>query len=131
MPDYALFDVTLTAITPLHIGNGNELLNEHDYAIHNNQTWRINEMALLDAVQGVDDLALAEQLARSKPQELLKPEQYSPNSSLFRYVLDGAPRSKEPGAQLNEQLKDVFDHPYIPGTTLKGAIRTALAWHLW
>ena len=28
-------------------------------------------------------------------------------------------------------IKDVYDHPYIPGASLKGALRTALAWTGW
>jgi CRISPR-associated protein Csm5 len=44
---------------------------------------------------------------------------------LVRYTLQGAlSRSSE----VNEQIKDVFDRPYLPGSSLKGAIRTALAW---
>jgi CRISPR-associated protein Csm5 len=130
MAEYTIFDVTLSLLTPLHIGNGRELLNEYDYAIHAGKTWRINEAALLDA-QNVDDPELAERLASIKPAQLLRPGDFRPESGYFRYVLSGAPRSKEEGAQLREQLKDPFDRPYLPGSSLKGALRTALAWHGW
>jgi CRISPR-associated protein Csm5 len=130
MADYAIYDVTVTTITPLHIGSGRELLNEYDYAIQKGRTWRINEDALLDA-QDADDPRVAEQLARSRPVQLLKPLDYQEGSPFFRYSLRGAPRSTGEGAQLREQLKDAYDRPYLPGTTLKGALRTALGWYMW
>ncbi|MCC9078458.1 type III-A CRISPR-associated RAMP protein Csm5 [Litorilinea aerophila] len=130
MADYALYDVTVMTLTPVHIGSGRELWHEYDYVIRNRRTWRINEDALLDA-QDVEDLRLAEQLAQSRPAELLKPGDFREDSPFFRYVLLGQPRSTDEGAQLREQLKDAFDRPYLPGSTLKGALRTALGWYAW
>lgn len=130
MPDYTRYRVKVSTITPLHIGNGRELWHEYDYAIHNKRTWRINENVLLDA-QDVDDPKLAARLARLKPVELLNPSDFRWESPYFRYVLEGTPRSGAEGAQLREQFKDAFDRPYLPGTSLKGALRTALAWHAW
>jgi len=45
---------------------------------------------------------------------------------LVRYALDGRPAAGE----IFEQIKDVADHMYLPGSSLKGAIRSALAWDL-
>ncbi|MCO6450986.1 MAG: type III-A CRISPR-associated RAMP protein Csm5 [Caldilineales bacterium] len=130
MADYTLYDLTVSLLTPLHVGNGVELLHEYDYAIHKGKTWRINEMKLLDA-QNVEDSRLAKQLARTKPTQLLNPSDFDPGSEFFRYVLDGTPRSSGEGAQLREQIKDSYDRPYLPGSGLKGALRTAIAWHGW
>ncbi len=129
MPDYKLFDVKVTTLTPLHIGSGRDLLLDYDYAVYDRRTWRINEDALLDA-QDLDDPALAGQLAQTPPRQLLRDEDFFwPDNSLFRYVIKGRPRSQQTGAQLREQLKDVYDRPYLPGSSFKGALRTALAWH--
>ena len=130
MADYTIYDVTVSLLTPLHIGNGRELLHEYDYAIHNGKTWRIDEAALLDA-QDVQDPRLAEQLARTKPAQLLTQVDFTSDSPYFRYVLGGTPRSNAEGAVLREQIKDPFDKPYLPGSSLKGALRTALAWYAW
>ncbi|MCG2787969.1 MAG: type III-A CRISPR-associated RAMP protein Csm5 [Anaerolineae bacterium] len=130
MPDYKLYRLKITTLTPLHIGNGRELLNSYDYAIRNGYTWRINENALLDA-QEVDDPRVAEMLARQKPEQLLKPADFQADSGFFRYVIKGTPKSSGEGAVLREQLKDVFGKPYLPGTAIKGALRTALGWQLW
>jgi len=43
MPDYALFTFRVTTLTPLHIGSGETLLNDYDYAIHQGRTWRFVE----------------------------------------------------------------------------------------
>ncbi|RLC90503.1 MAG: type III-A CRISPR-associated RAMP protein Csm5 [Chloroflexi bacterium] len=130
MTDYRMYDVQATLLTPLHIGSGVELLNEFDFAIYQGRTWRLNENALL-AAQAVEDPAVAERLARTPPAQLLERADFRPDSEFFRYVVRGVPRSNAAGAQVKEQLKDAYDHPYLPGTSLKGALRTALAWVLW
>ena len=127
---YLTYKVEISTITPLHIGNGTSLLHEYDYAIHNGHTWRINDAALLDA-QNVEDPRIAGILARTPPAQLLKPGDYVAGNTFFRYVIPGSPRSIQEGAQLQEQIKDVYDRPYLPGSSLKGAIRTALAWNIW
>ena len=130
MAAYTIYDLTVSILTPLHIGTGKELLNEYDYSVHGGRTWRLNESALLDA-QDVEDPALVEKLAQTPPAQLLRSQDYRSDSDLFRYVLRGTPRSEAVGAQLREQIKDVFDRPYLPGSSLKGALRTALAWNVW
>jgi CRISPR-associated protein Csm5 len=128
--DYTIFEATLTPLTPLHIGSGTLLLKDYDYAIYGNATWRINQEALLEA-QNVADPGLADKLAQTPPAQLLQPGDYTLDSPFVRYRLAGQPRSKEAGAKLQEQLKTVQDEVYLPGSSLKGAIRTALAWHGW
>jgi CRISPR-associated protein Csm5 len=130
MPDYQRFTLKVSTLTPLHIGSGQTLLYEYDYAVYRNRTWRINDAALLEA-QDVDDLKATEVLARTPPAQLLQDADYTEDSPFFRYVIRGTPRSEKTGAQLQEQLKDVFDRPYLPGSSLKGALRTTLAWYGW
>ena len=131
MPDpYAIYHLTASLLTPLHIGNGNTLLHEYDYAVYGRKTWRINDSAFLEA-QNVDDPAYVEMLALTPPGQLLRDADFQPDSPFIRYVIQGHPRSQKEGAQLQEQLKDVFDRPYLPGSSVKGALRTALAWQVW
>jgi CRISPR-associated protein Csm5 len=126
--DYTIYEITVTPLTPLHIGSGALLLKDYDYAVFGNATWRINEDILLEA-QHVADPRLADTLAQTPPAQLLKPADFKPDSPFFRYRLAGKPRAMEAGAQLREQLKTARDELYLPGSSLKGAIRTALAWH--
>ncbi len=130
MPDYLTYHLTVSLITPLHIGNGVELLNRYDYAVYKGLTWRLNEAAILD-VQDIDDPKMAEMLAKTPPADLLKTSDYSPESPFFRYVIKGEPRSKKEGAQIREYIKTFTDQPYLPGSSLKGALRTALGWYSW
>lgn len=130
MPDYTRYSVKVSALTPVHIGSGETLLYEYDYAVEHGKTWRINDAALLEA-QPVEDAKAAAVLARTPPAQLLNQADFKDDSSLFRYVIRGAPRSQQSGAQLQEQLKDTFDRPYLPGASLKGALRTVLAWYAW
>ena len=128
--NYKIYDLTVSTVTPLHIGTGTDLLHEYDYAIHGGKTWRLNEAELLDAVY-TDDPKLADQLARTAPAELLEKKDFREDSKFFRYVIQGTPRSSRKGAQLQEEIKTVDDHPYLPGSSLKGALRTAIAWYAW
>ncbi len=130
MPDYVVYQAKATLLTPLHIGSGRDLLLSYDYAVHGGRTWRLNEEAILEA-QNVDDPRVVERLMAIPPAQLLKPQDFRQESPFFRYVIRGVPRSQTEGAQLREQLKDPYDRPYLPGTSLKGAVRTALAWHAW
>jgi CRISPR-associated protein Csm5 len=44
--------------------------------------------------------------------------------ALVRYAMRGRPAAGD----IHEQIKDVADRMYLPGSSLKGAIRSALAW---
>ena len=125
MPEISRFyTLDVTALTPLHIGSGRELLRDYDYVVRQGRTWRIDEDALLDAALGGGEFD--EALLRRPAAELLQPDDFAFGSPLFRYVIKGTPRSREKGARLRDQIKDAFDRPYLPGTSLKGAFRTAL-----
>ena len=125
------FDVTVTLLAPLHIGTGRELMRDYDYTVHDGKTWALNPDGILDAKVPVDAQGRFDDRAlRVPPAALLEPGDFrEDNHSLFRYVLPGGPRSQERGAVLREQIKDVLGEPYIPGSSLKGALRTVLAWH--
>ncbi|KAB2903597.1 MAG: type III-A CRISPR-associated RAMP protein Csm5 [Anaerolineae bacterium] len=122
---HSKFRLTVTTLTPLHIGTGNTLLRDFDYVTHDGKTWVINEDALADLL--ADDEDNLTKMAAGRPaSELLKSEDFHADSPLFCYVLPGEPRSPNPGSVLQEQIKDPWDRPYIPGSSLKGALRTAL-----
>ena len=123
-----VYDMTLQTLSPLHIGDGNELRQGFDFVVHDGQTYRLNEDAILLAKE--DRLHPGRDGRYPVPGQLLEEADFI-NMALFRYVLRGSPRSSKTDARLRSFIKDVYDRPYIPGSSLKGALRTALAWTGW
>jgi len=115
----------------LHIGTGRELLQDYDYAVFGKKTWVINQAALLDAKSPNLDPAWAARLAVTPPADLLEDADFAPGQPWVRYVIGGTPRSLGEGIQVLEQFKNVFDQPYLPGSSLKGALRTLVGWQAW
>lgn len=124
----SVFTVTLRALSPLHIGDGNELRLGFDFIIVDGSTCRLDEDAIL--AQKADQLQPRPGKRYPLPGELLTKAEIR-RMEFFRYVLKGAPRSVKADARLKSFIKDIQDRPYIPGSSLKGALRTALAWTGW
>lgn len=123
---HKVYQLEITTLSPLHIGTGRRLLRDYDYVTHAGKTWVIDAGALAEALYDQD--AAFKLMVDGEPAgNLLQASDYTPDSPLFRYVMAGQPRSNMRGAELQEQLKDPWDRPYIPGSSLKGALRTALA----
>lgn len=125
------YELTITTLTPLHIGTGNTLRQGFDYVTHHGQTWVFDADRLADMLYNQAPDAFDRMLQGAPASELIESDEFDPESSLFRYVMRGEPRSEGRGAVLQELLKDPWDRPYIPGSSLKGALRTALAVHGW
>lgn len=127
--DFKTYRLKITVLTPLHIGNGREMLRGYDFAEKHGELWRFNENALLET-RNIDDPKIVEQLARAKPAELISDErEYKDGSPLFRYHIPGEVRADQ--GRVREFIKDVYDQPYLPGSSLKGALRTAIGWAEW
>ena len=123
-----VYNVTLQTQAPLHIGDGDELRQEFDFSVRGNSTYRLDEDAILLAKE--KSLRPDAHGHYPPPGKLLSEADFQ-NERYFRYVLRGAPRSAKTDARLKSFIKDSQDRPYIPGSSLKGALRTALAWTGW
>ena len=117
----------ITTLTPLHIGDGTELEKDIDYVVKDDRTYRVNIDAVLETYA---DRMRPVRGEYPLPGQLLQPEDYE-KARFFRYIAPGAPRSGKAVAKLRSCIKDVHDRPYLPGSSLKGAFRTALAWSGW
>jgi CRISPR-associated protein Csm5 len=124
----SLYRMTLKTLTPLHIGDGDELKQDFDFAAHNNRTYRLDVDAILQAKEA--RLVSIQGRNYPPPARLLEETDFD-NRQFFRYILPGIPRSTKTDARVRSCIKDVYDRPYIPGSSLKGAFRTALAWMGW
>ena len=131
-------DVKWTArvelLSPLYIGTGTNLLEGVDWIQHGTHVYVANQETLLEAVfdragkQGQSDAAVAQAIAGMTLKDLvdadyLGKEDFTADASLFLYRLRGTPAMN----QIGEQIKDVYGQPYLPGSSLKGALRTVLA----
>lgn len=121
-------------LSPLHIGTGTDLLERVDWIQRDGYVYVAHQEALLEAVfdrageEGRSDAAVARAIAGMTLNDLvdggyLTKEDFGADSPLFRYRLRGKPAMN----QISEQIKDVYGRPYLPGSSLKGALRTVLA----
>jgi CRISPR-associated protein Csm5 len=120
--EMTVFRVKLTTLTPIHIGDGDELRQDFDFSVFKGRTYRLDENAILDSknIQSTNG-------KYPLPGQALQENDYN-KPEYFRYILPGSPRSKKVDARVKSFIKDVHDRPYIPGSSIKGAVRTALAW---
>lgn len=113
---------TLEILTPLHIGTGEKLEYQYDYIEKNGKPFVINKSALYDFIidEGMDD------------DTRLYDDDYN-----IQHLVDISGKDNcgyalkpiagyKPNQQINECIKDAYLKPYIPGSSLKGAIRTAI-----
>jgi CRISPR-associated protein Csm5 len=122
-------NIHVTLISPLHIGSGEELRADFDYIVSQGRTYRLNQDAILGDFQ---DRLTPDSYGRYPTLgQLLRTNQALKNAAYYRYTLKGTPRSGKVDARIQACIKDVHDHPYLPGSSLKGALRTALAWTGW
>jgi CRISPR-associated protein Csm5 len=125
--------VEVKLLSPLHIGTGTDLLLDYDVVPHAGRTYRVDEDVLLDQsltrAEAGGPPAVNRVLAGRPARELLTLADFAqPRGPLFRYTLLGEPSARTPGSKVREQIKDVYDRLYLPGSSLKGALRTVLAW---
>lgn len=129
---HTTYQLTITTLSPLHIGSGTKLLRDYDYVTRGDgRTWVINTEALAGLLYDESARDFDKMVEGSPAADFLRPEDFQPGNPLFRYVLRGEPQSQKRGSVVQEIIKDPWDRPYIPGSSLKGALRTALAFAGW
>jgi len=118
----------MTALTPLHVGDGQKLTGL-DMVAAKGRIWRVDIDRLLSKPEvDAEELAdLMETANRFKMSEYLQQKEISPES-VTCYSLGSPFKAGELPAELITQLKDSFYRAYIPGSSIKGAMRTALLW---
>jgi CRISPR-associated protein Csm5 len=112
----------LEVLSPLHVNSGRgELLEDYDFVAAG------KEICVIDSERLLCDMPLDKWVGRStaaKISQLIGPEQYS---DYARYKLR-MPAGVAHVLRIMDCVKDAHGNPYIPGSSIKGAIRTALAW---
>lgn len=121
-----IYDLRLSLLTPLHIGSGETLLSGFDYAVYDRKTWIIDNDRFAAHVLDTDEPRFQRLLQSTPPAQLLQPADFQNAPHIFRYVLPGVPHRSDTGAEIKAYIKNVFNQPYLPGSSLKGALRTLL-----
>ena len=134
-----VYHCTLTPLTPIHIGSGNEL-TPYEYIIKDKIFYRISLESLLSKLSEKDKKELIRLLettnfttARKFLQEIYKPEYgyyYSSHVDddvieIYDEKLDGASNPNEENKLSVEEFIGNYLGKYIPGSSLKGVIRSA------
>jgi len=123
------YDLKISVISPLHIGNGEELRADFDFICSGGLTYRLDVDAVL--LDFEDEFVQDLRGGYLTPGDVMRKSNALSNRKYYRYVLKGTPRSSKSDARIQACIKDVYDNPYLPGSSIKGAFRTALAWTGW
>jgi CRISPR type III-A-associated RAMP protein Csm5 len=113
---------TLTCLTPVHIGTGAQY-SKFDGA-YQDRHWHVMDLDRVLA-RGADANALARAMnSRTFSwSDWLRQQQMTPTEGTL-YAL---PCPQDPAdTPVREAMKTVYQQPYLPGTSVKGAIRTAV-----
>jgi CRISPR/Cas system CSM-associated protein Csm5 (group 7 of RAMP superfamily) len=116
-------------LTPVHVGSGKELLYDYDYLIKG--TGKDASAVVVDQASLFEELALdsSKDISRllSGTPTLTDLVKVAGSEGTYRYPLKlFAERGEIPKDKIRAHLKDAFFRPYIAGSSIKGAIRTAL-----
>ena len=114
----------LKTITPVHIGTG-ETLSQIDGFYDNKQWHRIDVDAVLAAIPESD----LNRLTVAMGQRDFQWQKYRPINQLSASYTLPCPEDPQE-TEIREAMKTPFSCPIIPGSSIKGAIRTALLWDL-
>jgi CRISPR-associated protein Csm5 len=115
------YQLDIEVLTPLHVGSGTKLLEGFDFARHKGRVYRLDVDRILTD-RWPEDERQQDLLLGQPPAALLTAQDYHPQSDYFTYVLNGEPALRE----IIEHIRDVQGRAYLPGSSLKGALRTGL-----
>ena len=117
----------LEILTPVHIGSG-ETLNFMDGCYINGRWYRIDLDKVL-AHPSVNINALTAEMSRRDFHWDRYLQQHNMDPAEFAAYHLTCPQSPEE-VEIREAIKTVHNQPYIPGSTIKGALRTVLLWDI-
>lgn len=115
----------LTCHSPVHVGTGTAFTRFDSVYDAKTQRWMPVD---LDKVK-IDPHQLTREMEKQDFAWILwlRRNEVNPND----VALYQLPCSQDPeNTEVREAIKDPYLNPYIPGSTIKGAIRTAVLWHL-
>ena len=113
--------LTVEVLTPVHIGSGRELEYERDYIEQRGQVLVVDRNRTLDAIAAGDETLESLQQAEPKLSSLVNIA-----GADYGYPLPPLFNVYETPQNIGACIKGAMLAPYMPGSSIKGAIRTAL-----
>ena len=120
----AKWKVSVEITTPVHIGSGEKLANGVDFFEVGNNIFVIDIEKLGEYAVKTGNYSLLR-----NPADALRTWGLQPSTVAKRSVPIASPVGDHL-ADIREQIRDGNGRPYIAGTSIKGAIRTALLWEM-
>lgn len=129
------FTVNVKLLSELHIGTGTKLAEDIDWiARPDGFIYIADQVEIADVIMerrqaaGEGMRSIARSITGASLRDLvergwLRADDVQSPGKLFPYRLRGTPSTRE----VREQIKDVYGRPYLPGSSLKGALRTVIA----
>jgi len=116
----------LKCLSPVHVGTGSQFTRLD--GVYNDGRWYLIDLDRVLA-RGVDATELAQVMADRNFtwSSFLRERRIAP-PDVAAYSLPCPQDPQE--TPVREAMKDVYRSPYLPGTSVKGAIRTAVLWRL-
>lgn len=125
-------EIKIEVLSPVHIGSGNLLQNNTDFVTTNNGVDNfirvVDDRKILEliGVEHLNDWLLSIE-RKDNTKELVK--RFAPNSKVADYskrrLIDYS-QGINPNDTLKEHIHNGMGLPYIPGSSIKGSIRTAI-----
>ncbi len=111
--------VIVETYSPTHVGSGEDLKKGYDFILKDPQPFVVDIKKTLDCIES-DDSNLNKYYKSADIEDLV-----SIAGKNYGYPLQNLSKNTDISS-IREHLKDSFYRPFIPGSSLKGAIRTAL-----
>ncbi len=131
--------IKLQTLTPIHIGSGEVLKENFDYIkIKDGDCFYltiINHKSVANILQQKDKFLFNKYISCLQSGESIKDfikthlKNYNIEKYIKRYIYFDE-KQKDIAKDLREQMYDGFGNPYIPGSSIKGAIRTVILSYL-
>ena len=116
----------LTVLSPIHIGTGERLAPpDMEFEFRDNKVVRLD----IDGFLSDQSISIQDKERYFSANRFDKTVLPLRSKIGARYTLSPG-SGKRLGSEVREMIKLVGDKPYLPGSSVKGAIRTALAWNL-
>jgi CRISPR-associated protein Csm5 len=113
----------ITLLSPVHIGSGYKLSKNIDYFSDETGTY------LVDSDRFFKTLTSAQINELTNSRDIIEfMERNRINKKDF--VKKKISPQQVAASEINQCIKSSFENPYIPGSSLKGALRTVIGWHL-